>query len=187
MHASARLGGHDTIPGALLESRVFRFSRMREFYARSLVIAEIRDYLQTVWKCIFAYHLQSARKWRQKPSQRQMKTQEYGADGLKETTRNALSPSLLLKPNIDSQCSIYEKFIFLCSAWIHVFFFYTESWTGGSKLSRSIFAPVSSVVVCVVPSPCNSINLLTEKKMTPVIEHQGVITNLFQWFKWLSL
>lgn len=108
-----------------------------------------------------------------------MKTQEYGADGLKETTRNALSPSLLLKPNIDSQCSIYEKFIFLCSGWIHVFF-YTESWTGGSKLSRSIFAPVSSVVVCVVPSPCNSINLLTRKKMTPVIEHQGVITNLFQ-------
>ena len=48
MHASARLGGHDTIPGALLESRVFRLSRMREYYARSLVIAEIRDYLQSV-------------------------------------------------------------------------------------------------------------------------------------------
>ena len=63
---------------------------------------------------------------------------------------------------------------------VNSFFFYTESWTGGSKLSRSIFAPVSSVVVCAVPSPCNSINLLTGKKMTPVIEHQGVITNLFQ-------
>lgn len=48
MHASPRLGGHDTIPGALLESRVFRLSRMREYYARSLVIAEIRDYLQSV-------------------------------------------------------------------------------------------------------------------------------------------
>lgn len=31
MHASARLGGHDTIPGALLESRVFRLSRMCEY------------------------------------------------------------------------------------------------------------------------------------------------------------
>ena len=48
MYASVRLGGHDTIPGALLESHVFRLSRMRECYARSLIIAEIRDYLQSV-------------------------------------------------------------------------------------------------------------------------------------------
>ena len=176
MHASARLGGHDTIPGALLESRVFRLSRMREYYARSLVIAEIRDYLQSVWKCIFAYHLQCLKmttKTKSTPNENARIRRRWTQRNNKK--RAFAIPAVETKHRF-SMFNLREIYFLMFSV---NSFFYTESWTGGSKLSRSIFAPVSSVVVCVVPSPCNSINLLTGKKMTPVIEHQGVITNLF--------
>lgn len=145
---------------------------MRVCYTRYLVIAEIRDYLPSVWKCIFAYHLRYLKmttKTQYTPNKnariRRRKTP-------KKITTNPLSPSLLLKPKHLFSIFFPLEIYFMFGVNSFFFFFYTESWIGGSKLSRSIFAPVSSVVVCVDPSPCNSINLLTEKKMTPLIEHQ---------------
>ena len=47
-----------------------------------------------------------------------------------------------------------------------LYFFYTDSCTGGSKLSRSILVPLSSVLLWAAPSPCISINLPTEEKQS---------------------
>ena len=46
----------------------------------------------------------------------------------------------------------------------HWLIFYTDSCTGGSKLSRSILVPLSSVLLWAAPSPCISISLPTIKK-----------------------
>lgn len=71
---------------------------MRVCYTRYLVIAEIRDYLPSVWKCIFAYrlrYLKMTTKTQYTPNKnariRRRRTP-------KKITTNPLSPSLLLKP-----------------------------------------------------------------------------------------